>query len=58
MTNDLHSRLVAFLKITLPLAILPTFFAMDLMGFSLNLVSLLAITLRLAFGLWRRSRRQ
>jgi multidrug efflux pump subunit AcrB len=29
----------------LPLAIVPTFFAMDLMGFSLNLVSLLAITL-------------
>ncbi len=38
-------RATLITAITLPLAILPTFFAMDLMGFSLNLVSLLAITL-------------
>ncbi len=31
--------------IALPLSIIPTFWAMELMGFSLNLVSLLAITL-------------
>ncbi|MFM9976038.1 MAG: efflux RND transporter permease subunit, partial [Beijerinckiaceae bacterium] len=31
--------------VALPLSIIPTFWAMDLMGFSLNLVSLLAITL-------------
>ncbi len=31
--------------VALPLSIIPTFWAMDMMGFSLNLVSLLAITL-------------
>jgi hydrophobic/amphiphilic exporter-1 (mainly G- bacteria), HAE1 family len=31
--------------VALPLSIIPTFWAMDVMGFSLNLVSLLAITL-------------
>ena len=38
-------RATAVAAITLPLAAIPTFWAMDLMGFSLNLVSLLAITL-------------
>ena len=31
--------------LALPLSIIPTFWAMDAIGFSLNLVSLLAITL-------------
>ena len=38
-------RATLITAITLPLSIVPTFWAMDLMGFSLNLVSLLAITL-------------
>ncbi|MBL8833282.1 MAG: efflux RND transporter permease subunit [Rhodospirillales bacterium] len=38
-------RATLITALTLPLAIIPTFWAMDLMGFSLNLVSLLAITL-------------
>ena len=41
--RDWRATLIA--AITLPLAVIPTFFAMELMGFSLNLVSLLAITL-------------
>jgi hydrophobe/amphiphile efflux-1 (HAE1) family protein len=41
--KDWRATLVA--AITIPLAVIPTFWAMDLMGFSLNLVSLLAITL-------------
>ena len=38
-------RATLITALTLPLAVVPTFWAMDLMGFSLNLVSLLAITL-------------
>ncbi|KQT57345.1 efflux RND transporter permease subunit [Aureimonas sp. Leaf427] len=38
-------RATAVAAITLPLAAIPTFWAMAMMGFSLNLVSLLAITL-------------
>ncbi len=38
-------RATAIAAITLPLAAIPTFWAMSMMGFSLNLVSLLAITL-------------
>ncbi|WP_245414910.1 efflux RND transporter permease subunit [Aureimonas flava] len=38
-------RATAVAAITLPLAAIPTFWAMDLLGFSLNLISLLAITL-------------
>lgn len=41
--RDWRATLVA--AIALPLSVIPTFFAMDAMGFSLNLVSLLAITL-------------
>ncbi|WP_182421982.1 efflux RND transporter permease subunit [Aureimonas sp. ME7] len=41
--RDWRATIVA--AITLPLAAIPTFWAMSLMGFSLNLVSLLAITL-------------
>ncbi|MBO0906231.1 efflux RND transporter permease subunit [Jiella sonneratiae] len=41
--RDWRATVVA--AITLPLAAIPTFGLMDLMGFSLNLVSLLAITL-------------
>ncbi|WP_245199041.1 efflux RND transporter permease subunit [Jiella mangrovi] len=41
--RDWRATVVA--AITLPLAAIPTFGVMDLMGFSLNLVSLLAITL-------------
>ena len=41
--RDWRATLVA--AIALPLSVLPTFWAMDAMGFSLNLVSLLAITL-------------
>ncbi|HEX2524755.1 MAG TPA: efflux RND transporter permease subunit [Geminicoccus sp.] len=41
--RDWRATLIA--AITLPLSVIPTFFAMELMGFSLNLVSLLAITL-------------
>ncbi|MDB5593466.1 MAG: efflux transporter, AcrB/AcrD/AcrF family protein [Hyphomicrobiales bacterium] len=38
-------RATLITAIALPLSVLPTFWAMDLMGFSLNLVSLLSITL-------------
>ncbi len=41
--RDWRATLIA--AIALPLSVLPTFWAMALMGFSLNLVSLLAITL-------------
>ncbi|WP_019996050.1 efflux RND transporter permease subunit [Aureimonas ureilytica] len=41
--RDWRATLVA--AITLPLAAIPTFWAMSMLGFSLNLVSLLAITL-------------
>ncbi len=41
--RDWRATLIA--AIALPLSIIPTFFAMDAMGFSLNLVSLLAITI-------------
>ena len=41
--RDWRATLVA--AIALPLSIIPTFWAMDAIGFSLNLVSLLAITL-------------
>ncbi len=41
--RDLRATLVT--AIALPLSILPAFWAMDALGFSLNLVSLLAITL-------------
>ncbi|HUK34865.1 MAG TPA: efflux RND transporter permease subunit, partial [Vicinamibacterales bacterium] len=38
-------RLTLIAAVSLPLSIFPAFWAMDLLGFSLNLVSLLAITL-------------
>ena len=41
--RDLRATVIA--AITLPLSILPAFWAMDVLGFSLNMVSLLAITL-------------
>ena len=41
--RDMRATLVT--AIALPLSIIPTFWAMDAIGFSLNLVSLLAITL-------------
>jgi hydrophobe/amphiphile efflux-1 (HAE1) family protein len=41
--RDLRATIVA--AIALPLSIIPAFWAMDAMGFSLNLVSLLAITI-------------
>jgi hydrophobe/amphiphile efflux-1 (HAE1) family protein len=41
--RDLRATIVA--AVALPLSVIPTFWAMDAMGFSLNLVSLLAITL-------------
>jgi hydrophobe/amphiphile efflux-1 (HAE1) family protein len=41
--RDWRATLIA--AIALPLSIIPTFWAIDMMGFSLNLVSLLAITL-------------
>ncbi len=41
--RDLRATLVS--AIALPLSIIPTFWALDMMGFSLNLVSLLGITL-------------
>ena len=41
--RDFRATLIA--AIALPLSIIPTFFVMDAMGFSLNLVSLLAITI-------------
>ncbi len=40
-----NSRATLITAIALPLSAIPTFWAMSLMGFSLNLVSLLAITL-------------
>ncbi len=41
--RDMRATIIA--AVALPLSIIPTFFLMDLMGFSLNLVSLLALTL-------------
>ena len=41
--RDMRATLIA--AIALPLSIIPTFFVMDAIGFSLNLVSLLAITI-------------
>jgi HAE1 family hydrophobic/amphiphilic exporter-1 len=41
--RDWRATLIA--AITLPLSVIPTFVALDLMGFSLNLISLLALTL-------------
>ena len=41
--RDWRATLIA--AITLPLSVIPTYVAMDLMGFSLNLISLLALTL-------------
>src|SRR5215510_14793938 len=41
--RDLRATVIA--AITLPLSILPSFWAMEMLGFSLNMVSLLAITL-------------
>ncbi|HEV2603325.1 MAG TPA: efflux RND transporter permease subunit [Microvirga sp.] len=41
--RDFRATVIA--AIALPLSIIPAFWAMDMMGFSLNLVSLLAITL-------------
>src|ERR1700761_1364055 len=41
--SDLRATLIA--AVSLPLSIFPAFWAMDLLGFSLNLISFLAITL-------------
>jgi multidrug efflux pump subunit AcrB len=41
--RDMRATIIS--AVALPLSIIPTFWAMDMMGFSLNLVSLLAITL-------------
>jgi multidrug efflux pump subunit AcrB len=41
--RDLRATIIA--AVTLPLSIIPAFWAMDMLGFSLNMVSLLAITL-------------
>jgi hydrophobic/amphiphilic exporter-1 (mainly G- bacteria), HAE1 family len=41
--RDIRATLIA--AVALPLSVIPTFFAIDLMGFSLNLISLLALTL-------------
>ena len=41
--RDIRATLVS--AVALPLSIIPTFWALDMMGFSLNLVSLLGITL-------------
>ena len=41
--KDWRATLIS--SVALPLSVIPTFFAIDAMGFSLNLVSLLAITL-------------
>jgi len=41
--RDFRATLIT--AIALPLSVIPTFFALDAMGFSLNLVSLLALTL-------------
>ena len=42
--RDLRATVIA--AVSLPLSIFPAFWVMDLLGFSLNLVSFLAITLR------------
>ncbi|MBN9084524.1 MAG: ABC transporter permease [Rhizobiales bacterium 62-17] len=41
--RDMRATIIT--AIALPLSVIPTFFALDAMGFSLNLVSLLALTL-------------
>jgi multidrug efflux pump subunit AcrB len=41
--RDMRATIIA--AVALPLSAIPTFFALDMMGFSLNLVSLLGITL-------------
>ena len=41
--RDLRATIIA--AIALPLSVFPTFFAMEAIGFSLNMVSLLAITI-------------
>lgn len=41
--RDIRATLIA--AVALPLSVIPTFFVIDLMGFSLNLISLLALTL-------------
>src|ERR1700741_3522302 len=41
--RDIRARLIA--AVSLPLSIFPAFWAMDILGFSLNLISFLAITL-------------
>ncbi|MGQ4272532.1 efflux RND transporter permease subunit [Terrihabitans sp. B22-R8] len=41
--RDIRATLIA--AVALPLSVIPTFFVIDMMGFSLNLISLLAITL-------------
>jgi multidrug efflux pump subunit AcrB len=41
--RDMRATLIA--AVALPLSAIPTFFALDMMGFSLNLVSLLGVTL-------------
>ena len=41
--RDMRATLIA--AVAMPLSIIPAFWAMDMMGFSLNLVSLLGITL-------------
>jgi hydrophobe/amphiphile efflux-1 (HAE1) family protein len=41
--RDIRATLIA--AVALPLSVIPTFFMIDMMGFSLNLISLLALTL-------------
>ncbi len=41
--RDIRATIIA--TVSLPLSIFPAFWAMDMLGFSLNMVSLLAITL-------------
>ena len=53
--RDLRATVIA--AITLPLSILPAFWVMDVLGFSLNMVSLLAITLSHRHSGRRRDRR-
>ena len=50
--RDIRATVIS--AIALPLSIIPAFWAMDLMGFSLNLVSLLAITIVIAVLEWPR----
>jgi|TARA_R100000501_G_scaffold18498_1_gene39536 HAE1 family hydrophobic/amphiphilic exporter-1 len=38
-------RATAIAAVAMPISLIPTFFAMDLMGFSLNMITLLALTL-------------